>query len=87
MANISIPAAEFKRKFSDFLGRVIFKHEHFVITRRGKPVAKIVPLEGVPKHISDVKGWLDDEDPFFDIVNSIVADRAQHTPRVFSDPK
>jgi prevent-host-death family protein len=85
--NTSIPAAEFKRRFSDFLGRVIFKHERFVITRRGRPVAQITPLEDMPQHIGQVKGWLEDSDPFFNIVDSIVADRRKHKPRVFSDPK
>ena len=85
--NIPIPAAEFKRKFSDFLGRVAFKHERFIITRRGKPVAEISPVGDLPSHISEVKGWLDDADPFFNIVDSIVADRQKHTPRAASDLK
>lgn len=65
----------------------MFKHERFVITRRGRPVAQITPLEDLPNHISEVKGWLDDKDPFFDIVDSIVADRQKHTPRVSTDPQ
>jgi len=77
----SIPAAEFKRKFSDFLGRVMFKHEHFIITRRGRPVAEISPSQDQPQHVADVKGWLEDSDPFFSIVDGIVADRRRHTPR------
>jgi len=85
--NTPIPAAEFKRKFSDFLGRVVFKHERFVITRRGRPIAQITPLEDAPRHISQVKGWLDDSDPFFGIVDLIVADRKKHIPRSGTDPK
>jgi len=83
----SIPAAEFKRRFSDFLSQVIYKNEHFIITRRGHPVAEISPLKDNPQHIGEVKGWLEDSDSFFKIVDSIVADRKKHTPRAWSEPK
>jgi prevent-host-death family protein len=85
--NTSIPAAEFKRKLSDFLGRVRYKHECFIITRRGRPVARVSPLDDAPSHIGDVKGWLKDSDPFFEIMDSIVADRKSHTPRIFTRRK
>jgi len=81
-----IAAAEFKRKFSDFLGRIVFKHERFIITRRGKPVAEILPVQNGASHIAEVKGWLDDSDPFFNLMDSIVEDRQKHKPRAFSDP-
>lgn len=36
------------------------------------------------KHLSEVQGWLDDDDPFFKAIGGIVADRAKHRPRVLS---
>jgi len=40
---ISLNVAEAKKQFSDLLGRVAFGGETVVITRRGKPMAKLVP--------------------------------------------
>lgn len=77
----SINVAEAKKHLSELLGRVGYAGESFIIARRGKPVAKLVPIERQEeKHLSDVKGWLDDNDEFFQIVNTIV--RHRHKPRV-----
>ncbi len=78
---ITVPTAEFKRRLSEFLGRVMYRKEKIVITRRGKPVAQIGPAEEAPAHISQTHGWLADGDPFFSIMDQIVADRAKHVPR------
>ena len=40
---LRINVAEAKRQFSDLLGRVAYRGETVVITRRGKPMAKLVP--------------------------------------------
>ena len=40
---ISLNVAEAKKRFSDLLGRVAYGGETIVITRRGKPMAKLVP--------------------------------------------
>lgn len=77
--------AEAKKSFSDLLGRVSYGGETILITRRGKPVAKLSPVTAEePGHLADVRGWLDDDDPFFAEIDRIVADRAKHRPRALS---
>jgi len=41
----SVNVAEAKKQFSDLLGRVAYGGETILITRRGKPMAKLVPPE------------------------------------------
>lgn len=43
----SVPAGEFKAKCLDILDRVAKSGEAYVVTKRGKPVAKVVPIESV----------------------------------------
>lgn len=77
--------AEAKKQFSDLLGRVAYGGETIVITRRGRPLAKLAPLAvEESSHLADVRGWLDDEDPFFGEIDRIVAERPKHRPRVLS---
>ena len=45
----SVPATEFKAKCLELMDRVAQRRESFVITKRGKPVAKLVPVERRPK--------------------------------------
>ncbi len=75
--------AEAKEQFSDLLGRVVQDGETILITRGGRPVAKLVPatVEPVPEHLAEVKGWLDEDDPFFAAIDEIVEARFQHQPR------
>lgn len=80
--------AEAKKQFSDLLGRVAYGGETIVITRRGRPLAQLGPLREVEaRHLADVQGWLDDDDPFLSEVNRIVAARTTHVPRVLAQPK
>lgn len=81
---LQVNVAEAKRQFSDLLGRVAYRGETVVITRRGKPMAKLVP-PAFPEdagHLGNVKGWLDEDDPYFTTLDEIVAARAHHVPRV-----
>ena len=41
----SLPAGEFKAKCLDLMDRVQDKHMELIITKHGKPVAKLVPCE------------------------------------------
>ena len=41
----SVPATEFKARCLELMDRVAERRETFVITKRGKPVAKLVPVE------------------------------------------
>ena len=81
----AVNVADAKRQFSDLLGRVAYGRESIVITRRGRPMAKLVPIpeqsEGA-NELADLEGWLADDDPFFAIVDGIVADRPRHSHRV-----
>jgi prevent-host-death family protein len=44
-----VPATIFKAKCLELMDRVAERHESFVITKRGKPVAKLVPVERRPQ--------------------------------------
>jgi len=45
----TVPATEFKAKCLELMDRVAQRRETFVITKRGKPVAKLVPVERKPE--------------------------------------
>ena len=51
-----IPATEFKAKCLALMNRVAERQESFIITKRGKPVARLVPLKR--KAESSIFGWL-----------------------------
>ena len=82
----SVNVAEAKKRFSDLLGRVAYGGETVLITRRGRPMARLVPPG--PREAGDglaqVRGWLEDEDPFFDRIGEAVAERARHRPRAYA---
>ena len=78
----SLNVAEAKKHFSDLLGRVAYGGETIVITRHGRPVAKLAPLSAAEPHLAEVRGWLEDDDPFFAEVDQIVAARSRHVARV-----
>jgi prevent-host-death family protein len=44
----NVPATEFKAKCLELMDRVAEKRESFVITKRGRPVAKLVPIDKIP---------------------------------------
>ena len=52
----NVPATEFKAKCLELMDRVAERRETFVITKRGKPVAKLVPVERKPKE--SIFGWM-----------------------------
>ena len=51
-----VPAGEFKTKCLAFLDEVRDTREEIIVTKRGKPVAKLVPI-GRPE-IPDLNSWL-----------------------------
>ena len=77
----TINVAEAKKHLSELLGWVAYGKKQILITKRGKPMARLIPAEGNEQHLSDAHGWLDDDDPFFDNIELIVKDRAKHVPR------
>ena len=82
----SVNVAEAKRRLSDLLGRVAYGGESVLITRRGRPMARLVPPEPAEagEGLAGVRGWLEDQDPFFDHVDRAVAARARHRPRAYA---
>jgi prevent-host-death family protein len=79
---LELNVAEAKKRFSDLLGRVAYGGESVLITRRGRPMARLVPVAGESApHLANVRGWLDDDDPFFEAVERIVASRSRRVPR------
>ena len=83
MKRVHVSVAEAKQHLADLLGRVAYGHERVTITRRGKPMAILIPPHQgeARQHLADAKGWLDDHDPFFDAMAQIVAGRLTHRPR------
>ena len=82
MSEETINVAEAKKHFSELLGRVAFGKKHILITKRGKPMARLVTADEINMHLSDAKGWLEDDDPFFDTIRKIIQDRSKHVPRI-----
>ena len=84
MTTKSYSIVETKKHFSEILGRVAYRGERILISKRGKPLAMIVPSTGEPaeNHLSKVQGWLEDSDPFFNIIDQIVLEREKHIPRI-----
>jgi len=82
MTEETVNVAEAKKHFSELLGRVAFGKKHILITKRGKPMARLVPADEPDTHLSKAKGWLESDDPFFDVIEQIIQDRSKHVPRV-----
>jgi prevent-host-death family protein len=87
--DVAVSVANAKREFSDLLGRVAYGGETILITRRGRPMAKLVPVDAKESEAPDLasRGWLDEDDPFFEIVEDVVKKRRRHQPRALASPK
>ena len=81
MTEETVNVAEAKKKVSELLGRVAFGKKHILITKRGKPMARLAPADEINLHLSNARGWLEDDDPFFAAIDRIIQDRAKHRPR------
>lgn len=74
--------AEAKAHLSELIGEVAHGGQSVLITKRGRPMAKLVPVDAEERaHLAKMKGWLEADDPFFAAIDEIVAERAQHKPR------
>lgn len=84
MKKSSVSVAEAKRRFSDLLGRAAYGKEIITITRRGRPMAKIVPLEEEPRprHIRQVVGKIVGPEEFHQAIKDIVSNRRKYKPRL-----
>ena len=84
VAGSAVNVAEAKRRLSDLLGRVAYGGETVVIMRRGRPMARLVPTEAQEgAGLGAVRGWLEEDDPFFTRVAAIVSARSRHRPRIY----
>jgi prevent-host-death family protein len=80
----SFNVAEAKKHLSDLLARVAYRGETILITRRGKPMARLVPVQPSapgPHPLGEVEGWLEDDDPFFQALAEIRTRRSGRVPR------
>ena len=86
MKTTSVSVVEAKQNLSDLLRRVADGKEVITITRRGKPIAKVVPvgLEASQPHIADAQGWLEEGDTYFKVIEKLVTDRLKHVPRALA---
>ena len=84
MSQTEYSVADAKKHFSELLGRVAYAGERIIIAKRGKPVAVLVPPAEAfrEQRLGRVEGWLDDDDPFFDIIEGVVRERKNHLPRI-----
>ena len=89
MVNKEVSVAEAKKHFSELLGRVAYGGERIIISKRGKPMAVMVPPTEVPTeaHLSKIEGWLEADDPFFENMDQIARDRTSHIPRISKSSK
>jgi len=77
-----VNVAQAKRSFSELIGRVAYGQETITILKRGRPVARLVPVNEQTRHpLSEVKGVLHRKDPFFRIMDEIFAARHARRPR------
>lgn len=83
MAMMRVSVAQAKLRFADLLGRVAYGKERVTITRRGRPMAVLVPPDqaGGGRHLAKARGWLGEHDPFFKTMAEIVESRLAHRPR------
>lgn len=71
-----VSVAEAKTGLSELLGAVAYRGDSFVIAKRGKPMARLVPMGEATPHLADAQGWLDDDDTFFRDVEALEAARS-----------
>ena len=45
MSNITVSALEARRNFGELLNRILYRREEIFIERKGRALAKIVPIE------------------------------------------
>jgi prevent-host-death family protein len=85
MPNISV--ADARMHLSEVLGKVAYGGQTFLITKKGRPMAQLVPLPAPKpyrkkiKRTITVKGWLEDDDPFFKHIESIREAQRAEKPR------
>ena len=85
MIQETVSIAEAKKTFSELLGKVAYGKKRIIITKRGKPMALLSPPEEIDSPTFQAKGWLNETDPFFSVVDKIIQKRAKHKPRILRE--
>ena len=83
--NKELTLSEAKAKFSEIINRIIYKKERFIITKKGKRVAMVIPLDDIninAEGLIKAQGALTDMDAQLDeMVDSIYEARKKEKKR------
>ncbi len=82
----TISVANLKRHLSGVLREVAYGRQSVLVTRRGRPMARLVPVESGARSLADVVGWLEDDDAFFKYLDEAAKNRGRHAPRSWRSP-
>jgi prevent-host-death family protein len=72
---VRIAASEFKAKCLGLLDRVAISGETIVVTKRGRPVARLCPIEEPPSLLGSVTFLVDDDELIEPILDPLDAER------------
>jgi prevent-host-death family protein len=84
MRNVSV--AETRQHLAEILGKVAYGGEAFLITKKGRPMARLVPIaepkspDKKPLTLGTLQGWVDDDDPFFKHLDMIREESRREKP-------
>ncbi len=84
MQNISV--ADARQHLSEILGQVAYGGEAFLITKKGRPMARLVPvIQPKPSRKKtsprgENKVWLEDDDPFWAHIERIRGEQRTQKP-------
>jgi prevent-host-death family protein len=85
MQNISV--ADTRQHLAEILGKVAYGGKAFLITKKGRPMARLVPVGRTApsgkktRSVTEIKGWLEDDDPFFKHLELIREASRREKPR------
>jgi prevent-host-death family protein len=65
MTETTVQASTFKARCLALLDEVEATHATIVVTKHGRPVAKLVPLEDAPSTVGSVTLLADEDDDYF----------------------
>lgn len=79
----SLSIAQFKAHLSEAVDDVRQRGHEIVIEKHGKPVARLVPIEGSPRGLLGLAGLFegDDAEVFADALDAVVTSRRKDRPR------
>ncbi|MCE0522404.1 MAG: type II toxin-antitoxin system Phd/YefM family antitoxin [Methylacidiphilales bacterium] len=84
MKNISV--ADTRQHLAEILGKVAYGGETFLITKKGRPMARLLPLarsnssDKKPATLGSIQGWIEDGDPFFSHLEKIREESRREIP-------